>query len=187
VPYLSKTQMRLVAISLVVAGVMLAYFSDNIRGYYRFKGLCETEGGLRVLHPLRRGVGWLGRKGDHSLAAFPDVAFLRYRDGAEFDVRYRSGLVSDERSYDTSPAHKDNEVTYELRWISESLPNEVRATRSCYEVREITTGVVMLRWCQIGYSTFRQDRTLLAAPSGQACYFAGDFFASENQPRYFVK
>jgi hypothetical protein len=178
-------------VTKVVAGVALAiglvglYFADNIRGYYRFKELCETDGGLMVLHPMKKHVGWRGRKGDYSFASFKDVAFVRYVDGAEYDVRYRSGLISNDLSYDVSPASEAEPVLYEIRWISERLPNEIRTSRSGFEIREIATGRLMVRWYQIGYSTFNQDRTLLAAPSGQTCKDWRSFFAQESQPKYF--
>jgi hypothetical protein len=180
-------------IAKTIAGIAFAavfvgwYFSDNIRGYYRFKELCETDGGLKVFHPLQKLVGWRARKGDFSIAAVKNVAFVRYVDrGLEFDARYRSGLVSSERSYDISPAHEGEPILYELRWINERLPDETRMGRSGYEVREIATERLMIRWYQIGYSTFDQDRTLLAAPSGQACYSLGEFFSPDNQSKYFL-
>jgi len=173
------------ACALVVAAIC-AHFRDNIRGYYRFKTLCEADGGLRVLHPLKKNAGWLVRKGDYSMAASKYVAFVRYVDGSPHDVHYRSGLLSDENSYVVTPANVDIPVIYELRSIEERLPNEARTSRSGYEVWEIATQTLMVRWYKIGYSTFDQNRTLLAAPSGQACYPDEQFYAPENHSKYFA-
>ena len=179
--------MKLALAVVIALGLLLTYFADNIHGYVRFKQLCDTECGLHVAQPLKKGLGWRARKADYSLAAWANVAFVRYLDVIEYDVRYRSGPTSDERSYLVAPADETAKVTYELYWKNEPVPNESRLSRACYEVREASSKALMLRWCQIGYSTFNQDRTLLAAPSGQACHFAGDFFARENQSRYFVE
>lgn len=43
------------------------------------------------------------------------------------------------------------------------------------------------RLIQIGYSTFDQNRTLLAAPSGNACHSWAGIWSKENQTKYFVK
>jgi len=171
----------------VAVGVIGLYFSSNVRGYYRFKEICEKEGGLRVFHPLKKGAGWKAKKHwGHLMAAHLEhVAFVRYVDGAEYDIRYRGGLVGLDESYDISLADEKKPVVYELVAINQSLAGETRTSRSGYEVREIATGRLMVRWYQIGYSTFDQDHTLLAAPSGQACYFAGDFSTPENQAKYF--
>ena len=177
-----------IAIGIVVA--IAAYFSDNIRGYYRFKELCETEGGLKVFHPMQKNVGWVAKKhwGHLSAAHMQNVAFARYvdGDGSEYDIRYRSGPIGDDRSYDITPADKNRPAIYSLVSFSEDVPGASRTSRSGYEVREISSGQVMVRWSQIGYSTFDQDHTLLAAPSGQVCHSWHDFDTPESEAKYFL-
>lgn len=180
---------KFAAVAAGVIAIGAAYFADNIRGYYRFKEICEAEGGLRVLHPLQRGVGWFSpqRGGGLDAAAFRGVAFVRFQDagGARMDYRYRAGPIRDLRSYQATPADESKPTIYEIRSVNEGIPSERRTSRSGYEVTEIATGRLMLRWYQIGYSTFNQDRTLFAAPSGQACHRASAFFDPVNQAKYF--
>ena len=66
-----------IAVGIVVA--IAAYFGDNIRGYYRFKELCETEGGLKVFRPLLKNVGWQASSYEdaRSAAHFTQIAFAR--------------------------------------------------------------------------------------------------------------
>jgi hypothetical protein len=181
-------KVAVIAVGVVVAGA--TYFAENIRGYYRFKELCETEGGLRVLHPLQKGVGWRvsSHGGGLEAASFRDVAFVRMPNaqGQLMDFRYRGGRSWDERSYEATPIDEAKPVIYEIKWTDERLPGERRTSRSGWEMREIATGRLMARWYQIGYSTFDQDRTLLAAPSGQACHRWNAFFTAENQAKYFA-
>ena len=183
------------AVAKFTAGIALAavlvgwYFADNIRGYYRFKELCRTDGGLKVINSLRKNVGWLAQSKDGGLivASFKDVAFVRIPDasGRLFDYRYISGRIEEESSYDKVPANEAASVIYEVHRVDEPLLDEVRTNRSGYEIREISTKHLMVRWYQIGFRTFNQDKTLFAAPSGQACYSWDGFFVSENQAKFF--
>lgn len=185
-----RKAMKAIVIVVVVIFGGLLYFADNIRGYYRFKEMCGVEGGLRVYHPLKKGVGWMTMKhgGRLGMAQMKDVAFVRYADqGLLFDMRYRSGPLGVEASYEIAPADETKPVVYELRVVDERLAGERRTSRSGYEVREIASDRLMLRWYQIAYSTFDQDKTLLAAPSAQACHAVDDFFSSDNYPKYFAK
>jgi hypothetical protein len=174
--------------ALCLAAVVL-YFATNIRGYYRFKELCAQEGGLRVYQHLTPNVGWQAKKhwGHMGVAHMERVAFARYSDnGTLLDMRYRAGPTGVESSYEIKPADEPLPVVYELRSVNESLPGELRTSRSGYEVREIATGKLLVRWYQIGFSMFDQDKTLLAAPSGQACSPVDGFWDSANQAKYFA-
>jgi len=116
------------------------------------------------------------------------VAFGRYVDanGTLRDIRYRTGPIGAEASYDIVSADITKPVVYSLTMFTEAVPETHRTHRSGYEVREIATGRLMVRWTQVGYSTFDQDHTLLAAPSGQVCHSWHDFDNPENQAKYFA-
>lgn len=176
----------LIATGLVVLAV-LVYFAENIIGYYRFQKLCESEGGVRILHPLRKDVGWLAPEGTLGLAAMYGVGFTRFeRGGMFFDRRYKGrGLPLQPSSYDERPANTSIQVIYELTNFNESVAGFTRTNISGYEVREIPSGRLMIRWTQVGYSKFDQDRTLFAAPSSEVCYYAGEFANRTNAERYF--
>ncbi len=181
---------RAVKITLMVLAVpvaVLAYFAPNIHGYYRFKHFCETEGGLRVYHKLQRGVPWQANHfGSYSVASHGTVPFVRVdRLGELLDMRYRGGPAGNDRSYDIVPADLSVSPVYEIRLVNERLPDELRLGRSGYEVREIATGRLMVRWYQFGYGRFEQNRTLLAAPSGIDCHRSYNFFEAGNFKTYF--
>jgi hypothetical protein len=184
---------RLTNSALVVPAILLVvlgYFVPNIYGYYRFKVICDKEGGLRVHHKLRRGEGWAAHaSGAYDVASFDDnVPFVRMPDrfGHLFDYRYRGGLPGDDRSYEATPANTALPVVYEIRSVSEQLSDETRLRRSGFEVREMTTGRLMIRWYQFGYSVFDQNRTLFAAPSLAICHPYNGFFEPLSYRSYFV-
>lgn len=178
-----------IAVGIVVA--IAAYFGDNIRGYYRFKELCETEGGLKVFRPLLKNVGWQASSYEdaRSAAHFTQIAFARFtdaKDGRSYDLRYLGGHPADDSSYEKLAAKPDTPVVYAWNWVAETLPGEVRTSRSGLKVIDIATGKVQMQWLQIGYRTFDQDRTLLAAPSGNACHSWSGIWEPQNQSKYFV-
>lgn len=172
---------------LAVPVVVLAYFAPNIHGYYRFKHFCDTEGGLRIHQKLQKGVPWqTDNFGRYSVASHGTVPFIRVtRNGQAMDMRYRAGPAGDDRSYDVAPADLSVTPGYEIRFVNERLPGELRLGRSGYEVREVPTDRLMVRWYQIGYSRFDQDRTLLAAPSDLRCHDWNAFFEAGNFSTYF--
>jgi hypothetical protein len=181
------TKVALVALAMSIA--VLAWFAPNIYGNYRFKAICEKEGGLRVFHQLRRGVPWQSNSfGSYGVAGRGAVSFVRLPHPARglLDYRYRSGPVDDDRSYEVTPADPSTQPVYEIRSIQEPLADELRLARSGYEVREIATDRLMLRWYQFRYELFDQDKTLLAAPSGVFCHKSGDFFELSNFNKYFI-
>lgn len=76
-----------------LSAVTVAYFAENIQGYYRFKETCEKEAGLHLDQKLERGVGWKIAGGSIVETALivhrDEVAFVRYKnskDGLEYDV-----------------------------------------------------------------------------------------------------
>lgn len=182
---------RAVKVALAVLAVPVAalvYFAPNIHGYYRFKQVCEAEGGLRIHHKLQKGVPWQANFfGSYIVSSHGLVPFVRAvgRNGQLQDLRYRAGPAGDDRSYDAAPADLSVSPHYEISLLTGRLPNELRLSRSGYEVREIATGRLMVRWYQFSYSRFDQDRTLLAASSGISCHRSDAFLEAGNFNTYF--
>lgn len=165
---------RLTKVGFVVLAVplmVLAYFAPNIRGYYRFKEICDVEGGLRVFEKIKKNQGWLVPDGPIGLA---HIAFQRGKNrfGEARDYRYVGGRLGDDRSFSESPIDPALVPMYEYRFINVALPGELRTRKFGYEVWDISSGRLMARWYQISYSRFEQERTLLAAPSGIVCHSA---------------
>ena len=176
--------------ALAVVAAFGLYFSDNIRGYYRFKEACAKEGGLRLFEPIPMDVGWSADSANDARAAaqLKHVAFVRFvdkQDGKAYEVRYLKGNPGDDSSYETTSANLAVPVAYAWHWVSENVPGELRMTRSGVRVVNLATGRIALQWEQIGYSTFDPNRTLLAAPSGNACHSWAGIWAEENQAKYF--
>lgn len=185
--------MRLVVkvarVVLAVPVAVLVYFAPNIHGYYRFQQICEEEGGLRIYGKIRKGEGWLADEhGRYDPASFEGVSFVRKPDshGRVVDYRFKGGRPGDERSYEATPANPSIAVAYQIKTVvGQLVPGELRLERSGYEVSDVSTGQVMVRWYQFRYSRFDRDRTLLAAPSGVYCHLSNGFFEPGNFNTYF--
>jgi hypothetical protein len=153
------------------------YFSDNVLGYYRFKKMCEKDAGLHVYQPLRRNLGWFVPEGRIEAAGFPldfdGVAFVRYRnetDGRLYDVYRSSKSRIGDSGYLEKLANKNNEVIYrfEVRTIPE-LTNEQRMGAQHFEVIDMETAQLAVRYTRLGYRKFDTDKTVFGAPSGEEC------------------
>ncbi|PHV10540.1 hypothetical protein [Chitinimonas sp. BJB300] len=158
---------------LPIIGI-LALFSENIYGYYRFRAACAKEGGLRVYQKLEPNVGWsAGRWSDVKAASgMKELAFVRYTDEDDhniYDVRYIGGHRGDETSYEKKPADLSLPVIYSWKFVNEDIPSELRLSRSGYEIYDLRTNTLAIRLHSIGYSEFERDRTILSAPSGVGC------------------
>jgi len=81
----------------VVVLFLLMYrrdISDIFTGYWKFRALCELEGGARFYAPVQKDVGWMladvHKYKDHpnSFPYYYNPAFFRYRNiyGEEYDV-----------------------------------------------------------------------------------------------------
>jgi len=162
--------------TLGIALVIVLFFSDNIWGYYRFKSMCEREGGLRINQPLERDVGWTVNTGHIAYVRFPlsiqGVAFVRYRnkrDGLLYDVyRVHEKNMNDD-GYVQQPADSSKPVIYEYRLTQEKLRDEIRMTTVTQDVIDLRTGSISASYKTFGYSEFEPSRTPLAAPSGISC------------------
>ena len=53
-----KSWVKVIAYISIVPLLTVLYFIDNIRGYYRFKELCQQEKQLVITSKLERNVGW---------------------------------------------------------------------------------------------------------------------------------
>lgn len=183
---------RVVKVALMVLTVpvaVLAWFAPNIHGYYRFQEICEKEGGLRIYGKLRKGEGWLADKyGRYDPASFEGVPFVRKPDsqGRVVDYKFKGGRPGDDRSYEATPADPSIAVAYQIKTVvRQPVPGELRLDRSGYEVSDVSTGQLLVRWYQFSYSRFDQNRTVLAAPSGVYCHLSNGFFEPANYQSYF--
>lgn len=97
--FLNSTATKIIGISVLA---VLIFFFDNIKGYYRFKQLCDEHQELIVYKKLEPNVGWqvdtnksISRDGiDSYLYFIPQIKFFRFQDRNErinhkiYDGRY---------------------------------------------------------------------------------------------------
>ena len=172
-----KRLLKLTAWPVGIALLIGLYFLDNIRGYYRFKEICEKEAGLHVYQPLDRNVGWSVTEGRIEATGFPvgfnEVAFVRYRkekDGNLYDVYRVPKLKVGDPGYAEQLADGSKAVVYQYHvQLIHDLPNEIRMGANHYEITDLRTAQLAVRYSGFGYSKFNPDRTILGAPSGEGC------------------
>ncbi len=174
-----KSWIKFFAWLLLIPAVITAYFSPNIYGYYRFKAICAAEGGIRVQQILKKNVGWSVQSSGPDDAVYPmkflPIAFFRYRNaktGAFIDVYPAPKKQLSDDGFVESSADLSKPALYEWRYITQDLPSELRMNKSGYEIRDVQTGELLVRYYYFGYSTFDQNKTLLGAPSGNTCFNA---------------
>lgn len=202
--------------TIIIFVLIGAFFFDNIRGYYRFKALCEAHQELDVYQKLDTNVGWqtpLEAPKNISFATtylyfMPQIKFFRlqrFSDRKIYDVEFsgsnrvayelfdryaRSSLEgekNDINNYSILPINQSVDPVYELERFSEELPNETRMSQSGYKVRDLRTNQVAVKISSIGYSLFNKEHTFLSAPSGKICRFAPSIFSEEVQLSIFKK
>lgn len=152
------------------------YFSGNIRGYYRFKEICEMQAGLHVYQPLERNVGWTVRGGRVEDTGMPvyinEVAFVRYRnekDGNLYDVYRVPKLKVGDPGYAQQPADMSRAVLYEYKSVHKDLKDEVRMGAWVMEFIDLRTSKIAATYSEFSYSKFNPNNTILGAGSGEFC------------------
>jgi hypothetical protein len=154
-------------------GIALAiglYFSENIRGYYRFKEICAKEGGLKVYQPLEKGVGWQipnsckeckEKYVDGFPGALSEVKFIRLnqRDTLELVDRYKD-TTKPKNTYDPykeAVADMSDPVRYELREKRTNVWNEIRLSVDQFEVVDLRVNQVVVAYKDYSYRNFSYD------------------------------
>ncbi|WP_155739115.1 hypothetical protein [Ralstonia solanacearum] len=155
--------------------VFVFYFYDNFIGYYKFRGYCNGEAGVRIFARIEPNKGWEagGKSSAKALAALRGVGFARYVDEQtkeEYDVIYLSGSVQRDSSFQIRPADARMSVAYTLRFVNQRLDNEIRLSKVGYEVVDVGRGSIVAHFYNFGYSLFDVDHTFLGAPSGVECF-----------------
>jgi hypothetical protein len=201
-----KPWIKVIIYISIIPLLTVLYFLDNIRGYYRFKELCQQEKQLVITSKLERDVGWkinsnepTARSYAFLLAGLPHVKFVRFRDWKDhdfYDVSYvgKAPKVADggaskrgdwEKDYEVRPANLDSEVVYGWETFSETLSTETRMSRSGYRFTDLRSKKVVFSLTELGYSTFDRNHTLLDAPSGNLCGNTGKIWEQEIQSQIF--
>ena len=201
-----KSWIKVIAYISIVPLLTMLYFFDNIRGYYRFKELCQQEKQLVITSKLKRDVGWqvdlkeiVSRDYVFQIAGLPYIKFVRFRDWEDhqlYDVYYvgtkfrigdgeASRQIDWRKYYEVRPANLENQVVYKWEFFNEKLTTEVRMSRSGYRFTDLRTNQIVFSITELGYSTFDRNHTLLDAPSGNVCGNDAKVWGQEVQSQLF--
>lgn len=163
--------MRLLTKALIwfvaIAALIGLYFFSNIKGYYRFKEICEKEGGLKVYQPLEKGVGWQtlefsGASSAKYLLELSDgIEYVRFRTakGEEFDLKRKSQARDSfgNPSYEEIPSNSQFEPRYvyaEQQIAFEDLP---RTQHYKTTIAEASTKKILVQYQDFVYRPFTID------------------------------
>jgi len=176
---LKKIKKIIAGFSVLIVGVVALTamcFSDNIKGYYKFKHLCDTEGGLKVYEKLEASAGWEVdyRRNAYVPAAFEEVDFVRFRDSKDeselFDLKYRDGMRDRRKSYDILNADISMQTKYKYIYKDSRIDPKLLISKTVYKVIDKEKKSTSIEFISFGYSMFNRNKTLLAAPSARRCF-----------------
>lgn len=184
-----KSTLKTIGYISIVPLLIGLYFFDNIKGYYRFKQLCEIEKNTQVIGKVEPNMGWFYNEGVPTtpssvfkLASLPHVKFVRFMDYDDkqlYDASYfGANQPAKDRDvdnkaykefYDIKPADLEKKPVYAWKQIQEDFPNELRTSRYGDQIIDLRTNKVVVNLTNIGYGLFDRNHTLLDAPSGNTC------------------
>ena len=171
---MKKAIIIFIGLPIVFCLLVGLYFFDNIKGYYRFKHYCETEGGLTVYKKLEKNMGWMadGYHNARTVANLDHVDFVRYldKDGEFYDLRYKGGHVGKKNSYDSVKSDLTKKVKYKWKFSNGVISDELRLGYQYYEIFDVYHENLVIIFKSFGYSIFEKNNTLFAAPPGVGCY-----------------
>ncbi len=139
----------ILAIVLSIAG----YFSDNIKGYYKFKQYCLKEGGLVFHRPLKKNVGWIAKnRSEAQLVSTRDhIGFVRYPEENQwYDLKLIESQDLLSQKYEVAATNFSVEPIYKFE--KEIFPSKFafESSKTTYQIRMLSKDVVIIK-----YNTFR--------------------------------
>jgi len=159
-----------------IVALTALYFSDNIKGYYKFKHLCKTEGGLAVYEKLEPNVGWESsdKYNAYIPAYFKKVKFVRFPDSNNksqlYDMTHISGSRNIRKSYGFSESNLSENIRYRFIYNAEMINKKFLISRTINEIVDVKNKTTVFKFISFGYSMFDRNKTFLAAPSGRICH-----------------
>ena len=177
--YVMHKNIKTALMILIVPALITVFFFDNIRGYYRFKELCNIEKTKQIVNKVEPNMGWVFNEDVPSTtlfvfptAALPHVKFVRFKDYDNkqiYDARYLGGRIYSKESFDVKLADLEQKPVYAWKQIQEEFPKELRTSRYGDQIIDLRTNKVIVNLTNIGYGLFDRNHTLLDAPSGNTC------------------
>lgn len=158
--------MNLLKVLFFVLILFLGYvYSDNVKGYYKFKSYCEKEAGFQSYQKLNRGHGWLvDDLGDPMAIAYLEgVKFSRYKDYLTekyFDMKYVSGDPHKKSSFSIVESNLKEDVKYKWVNVSYFIDGEERLSKFGNELID-NEGNKILGVYEFSYAKFDRKYTPL--------------------------
>ena len=166
---------RILKILVWPVGIALAiglYFSDNIRGYYRFKEICAKEAGLRVYEPLQKGEGWQASgeiDAGYLLHYYDGISFVRYSDDKKnLQDLVRTTVKKDfsDDGFRPQPVDSSRQPRYVYYEEFKKFDGEVRMNSRISTVTNIQSGKTVVTYQDFTYRLFNPD---WGSSGGTAC------------------
>jgi hypothetical protein len=147
---------------LGIAIVIALYFSDNIRGYYRFKEICANDAGLAIYEPLQKGMGWSSSKFDagYLLNNYDGINFVRFIDDQQsFRDLVRTNARKDfwDDGFKPQPIDITRQPHYSYAAENKKIETEVRLNSYSKIIRSIQNGKVVVMYRDFAYKLFVPD------------------------------
>lgn len=160
---------------LIIPLLITLFFFSNIKGYYRFKNYCSSEGGLHVYEKLEKNVAWWAKDKYEAreLAILPEVGQVFFKDESNkftYELKYTGGSFQSESSYSVTSADYDKEVRYEWKKVNQAIPDESRLRLYGNEVYKTGSEKPIVMFYAYGYELFDRNKTIFDAPSEYYCH-----------------
>lgn len=155
--------LKIFAWSVGIALLIGIYFSDNIRGYYRFKNICQKDAGLRVYEPLQKGEGWqTSRKSDagYLLHYYDGISFVRFLDEKNSPqnlIRTANKNSSSDDGFRLQSIVANKSPRYEYHTEAAALPEEIRINRYISTITNLNSGKFSVIYQDFTYRLFKPD------------------------------
>lgn len=156
-----------------IAALLGLYFASNIKGYNRFKEICEKDSGFTLTQKLTPDQGWMvDSEGDRAPFTYPQVAFLRFKngkDGKTYDMYRQAKKKVEDPEYALKPADLTKQVKYKYQFSTGRVSNETRIGFDKKEVFDVNTKQLLVSYKTYTYRLFDSDKTLFGFTIPYSC------------------
>ena len=159
-------------ILLVITLTILWYFSENIKGYYKFKEYCEKEGGLTVYEPLEKNVGWWAKDENDArqTVGLEYVGFVRYKDGDQIvDLTVVGSKEKLTLDFLERPADMSKSVFYQLKIESTKGEGGLSPGKLSYKIFSLDNKK-LVEFNQFFYGFFNSEKMPMNVNQNFSCF-----------------
>lgn len=134
---------------ILLGGLGLVWFgwwaSDIPIGYYKFRMICQKEGGIKSFGVVDPKLGWevdSKEEAKEISSQYPSVPFVRFRSesGSFSDIRYVGGNPWWDTSYVIGGVGDDGEVGYRWERKAEKVKEGIRLRKEVSVLKDIASG-----------------------------------------------